>query len=208
MSRCRSLPSCGGRTVSSETARAARDRVLDRIAAAGVAPRDEIARAKTQSVPHERKQLPMLAPHAADQVVLHEPDNRVHGLTIDLPLQKSLQDLAFERARTLGPDISVAVLAVDNASAEVRARVASADYSDTRRAGQVDMTQALRPPCSTRHRAEPAYPAAWSEIMGVCSYLLIVGTGGRSKGKIAAIKAFIYHADRPTCRCLFGYLRR
>ena len=107
---------------SPETARAARDRVLDRIAAAGVAPRDEIARAKTQSVPRERKQLPMLAPHAADQVVLHEPDKRVHGLTIDLPLQKSLQDLAFERARTLGPDISVAVLAVDNASGEVRAR--------------------------------------------------------------------------------------
>jgi penicillin-binding protein 1C len=76
---------------SPETARAARDRVLDRIAAAGVAPRDEIARAKTQSVPHERKQLPMLAPHAADQVVSLEPDKRVHRLTIDLPLQKSLQ---------------------------------------------------------------------------------------------------------------------
>jgi len=134
---------------SPETARAARDRVLDRIAAAGVAPRDEIARAKTQSVPHERKQLPMLAPHAADQVVSLEPDKRVHRLTIDLPLQKSLQGLAFERARTLGPDISVAILAVDNASGEVRARVASADYSDTRRSGQVDMTQALRSPGST-----------------------------------------------------------
>ena len=31
----------------------------------------------------------------------------------------------------------------------MRARVASADYSDTRRAGQVDMTQALRSPGST-----------------------------------------------------------
>ena len=82
---------------SPETARAARDRVLDRIAAAGVAPRDEIARAKTQSVPHERKQLPMLAPHAADQVVSLEPDKRVHRLTIDLPLQKSF---AGSRLRT------------------------------------------------------------------------------------------------------------
>jgi penicillin-binding protein 1C len=34
-------------------------------------------------------------------------------------------------------------------SGEVRARVASADYFDTRRAGQVDMTQALRSPGST-----------------------------------------------------------
>lgn len=132
-----------------EAARAARDRVLDRVAAADAAPRDEIARAKTQTVPHERKQLPMLAPHAADQVVSLEPNERVHRLTIDLPLQKSLQDLAHERARSLGPEISVAILAVDNASGEVRARVASADYSDVRRAGQVDMTQALRSPGST-----------------------------------------------------------
>ena len=40
-------------------------------------------------------------------------------------------------------------MAVDNASGEVRARVASADYFDARRAGQVDMTQALRSPGST-----------------------------------------------------------
>ena len=50
-------------------ARAARDRVLDRVAAAGIVPRDEIAHAKTQDVPHARKLLPMLAPHAADQIV-------------------------------------------------------------------------------------------------------------------------------------------
>ena len=41
------------------------------------------------------------------------------------------------------------ILAVDNASGEVQARVASADYFDTRRAGQVDMTQTLRSPGST-----------------------------------------------------------
>lgn len=133
----------------SDVARAARDRVLDRVAVAGLLPRDEIARAKSQAVPRERKQLPILAPHAADQVVLLEPDRREHHLTIDLTLQKSLQELAHERAQALGPEISIAILAVDNASGEVRARVASADYFDERRAGQVDMTQALRSPGST-----------------------------------------------------------
>lgn len=132
-----------------EAARAARDRVLDRIALAGVAPADEISRARTQPVPLARIQLPMLAPHAADQVVTLEPDQRVHRLTIDLGLQKSLQELAYERARSLGPEISIAIIAVDNASGEVRARIGSADYSDARRAGQVDMTQALRSPGST-----------------------------------------------------------
>ena len=130
-------------------ARAARDRVLDRAAAAGVVPRDEIAHAKSEIVPRSRLTLPLLAPHAADQVVAAEPGNRIHKLTIDAALQKTLQDLARERAQALGPDISVAILAVDNVSGEVRARVASADYFDARRAGQVDMTQALRSPGST-----------------------------------------------------------
>ena len=132
-----------------DVARAARDRVLDRAAAAGVVPRDEIARAQSASVLRERKPLPVLAPHAADQVVAAEPDRRIHRLTIDASLQKTLQELALERARALGPQISVAILAVDNETGEVRARVGSADYFDERRAGQVDMTQALRSPGST-----------------------------------------------------------
>ena len=132
-----------------EVARAARDRVLDRAAAAGVVPRDEVARAKQAPVPHERKPLPVLAPHAADQVVTAEPDRRIHRLTIDANLQKTLQQLAHERAHALGPKISVAIIAVDNETGEVRARVGSADYFDERRSGQVDMTQALRSPGST-----------------------------------------------------------
>ena len=45
--------------------------------------------------------------------------------------------------------MSVAIVAVDNATGEVLARVAGADYFDERRAGQVDMTQAVRSPGST-----------------------------------------------------------
>src|SRR5690606_12979628 len=63
-------------------------------------------------------------------------------------LQKNLQDLARDRARALGPDVSVAIVAVDHETGEILARVASADYFDSRRAGQVDMTQALRSPGS------------------------------------------------------------
>ena len=134
---------------AAQAAGTARDRVLDRAQAVGALLRDEVPRAKYESVPTERKQLPMLAPHAADQVVSAEPDRRIHLLTIDAVLQKALQDLARERALSLGPDISLAILAVDNSSGEVRARVASADYFDARRAGQVDMTLALRSPGST-----------------------------------------------------------
>jgi penicillin-binding protein 1C len=43
----------------------------------------------------------------------------------------------------------VAILAVDHVNGEVLARVASADYLDSLRAGAVDMTQAVRSPGST-----------------------------------------------------------
>jgi penicillin-binding protein 1C len=134
---------------STETARIARDRVLDRIAAAGLVPDDEVARAKAEPVPSGRRPMPMLAPHAADQAVAAAPARKRHELTIDGELQKRLEHLARERAQALGPDISVAILVADNATGEVLARVASAAYFDARRAGQVDMTAALRSPGST-----------------------------------------------------------
>src|SRR5437763_14511119 len=93
--------------------------------------------------------MPMLAPHAADQAMTTSQGSKVIALTIDANIQKPLEELARERARALGPDMSVAIVAVDHATGEVLARVAGADYFDERRAGQVDMTQALRSPGST-----------------------------------------------------------
>jgi penicillin-binding protein 1C len=133
---------------AADAARRARDRVLERIATAGIVAHEEIARAEAEPVPTARKAMPALAPHAADQAVAAAPARKVHRLTIDASLQKALEDLARERARALGPDVSVAIVVVDNASGEVLARVGSADYFDERRAGQVDMTQAPRSPGS------------------------------------------------------------
>jgi penicillin-binding protein 1C len=138
---------------SVEAARAARNRVLDRFAAFGTVPADEIALAKAEPVPAGRRSMPMLAAHAADHAVAEATPGSEVRLTIDADLQKTLEDLARERTRTLsatlGPDVALAVLVVDNATGEVRAHVGSADYFDARRAGQVDMTQALRSPGST-----------------------------------------------------------
>jgi len=134
---------------SVEAAHRARARVLDRVALAGRIPADEIAQAKGEHVKAGRRPMPMLAPHAADQALTTSQGRRVTALTIDANMQRPLEDLARERARALGPDISVAIVAVDNATGEVLARVAGADYFDERRAGQVDMTQAVRSPGST-----------------------------------------------------------
>ncbi len=138
---------------SVEAARAARNRVLDRFAASGTVPADEIALAKAAPVPSGRYPMPMLAPHAADRAVAEAPAGAEIRLTINADLQKSLEELAQERVRTLaakfGPDISLAILVVDNAKGAVEAHVGSPGYFDERRAGQVDMAQAPRSPGST-----------------------------------------------------------
>lgn len=134
-------------------ARLARDRVLDRYAAADKVPADEITFAKSEAMPTARRAMPMLAPHAADHAHAAEPGKNIILLTIDAVMQKSLQELARERVRTLaqtlGPDVSLAMMVVDNATGEVLAHVGSPGYFDRRRAGEVDMTQALRSPGST-----------------------------------------------------------
>ena len=138
---------------SATAARAARDRVLDRFAETGAVPADEIAFAKTEPVPTSRLAMPMLAPLAADRAITELPTAGEIRLTIDATLQKTLEDLARERARTLaaafGSDVSLAIVVVDNATGTVEARIGSPAYFDQRHAGQVDMTEALRSPGST-----------------------------------------------------------
>jgi penicillin-binding protein 1C len=132
-----------------ETARAARDRVLDRMVEEGIVSLDDAVQAKGVVVPRLRKPMPILAPHSADQAVANVKDAPVIALTLDSSLQKVLEALARDRALALGPEISVAIVAVDNASGDVLAHVGSPDYFDERRAGQVDMTRAVRSPGST-----------------------------------------------------------
>jgi penicillin-binding protein 1C len=132
-----------------DAARTARDRVLDRMVEEGLVSRDDAIQAKAALVPGLRRPMPILAPHSADQAIATVKDAPVIHLTLDASLQKALEALARDRAITLGPDISVAILALDNESGDVLARVGSPEYFDERRAGQVDMTRAVRSPGST-----------------------------------------------------------
>jgi penicillin-binding protein 1C len=136
-----------------QAARAARDRVLDRFAETGKVPADEIALAKSAPVPTARHAMPLLAPHAADEASARDPTAHDIRLTIDASIQRTFEQLARERERalatSLGPNVSLAILVVDNASGQVLAHVGSPAYFDARRAGQVDMAAAVRSPGST-----------------------------------------------------------
>lgn len=131
-----------------DRARAARDRVLDIAAARGVLTPAESEAAKAEPVPTGRKPFPMLAAHAAEEAVAAEPMNPAIRLSIDAPLQERLEGLAAERAAAAGPDLSAAILVLDNRDGRILAQVGSAGYLDTSRRGAIDMTLAIRSPGS------------------------------------------------------------
>lgn len=131
-----------------EAARIARDRVLDRAARYGMIAREDAEAAKAEPVPRARRDFPMLAAHATQAAHEAAPLARELRFTYDRRLQSSLEALAHEAAERLGPKITAAIVALDNETGEVRARVGSADYFSTARAGAVDMTRALRSPGS------------------------------------------------------------
>ncbi|MGI9403469.1 MAG: penicillin-binding protein 1C, partial [Hyphomicrobium sp.] len=134
---------------NSQAARAARDRVLERMVGAGVISRVEAARAHGEPVPHSRRAFPKLAAHLAETEVLAATTKSVHRLTIDRSVQAALEALATEQARLLGQKLSAAILAVDHTTNEVIAHVGSAGYLDDERLGAIDMVTAVRSPGST-----------------------------------------------------------
>jgi penicillin-binding protein 1C len=130
-------------------AKNARDRVLDRLVALGALDADTAMAAKTERVPAGRQPFPMLAAHLASDAEAAHPGEQVHRLTVDRDLQASLEQLAADRANTLGPKLSVAILVADEASGDVLASVGSAGLFEDERSGHVDMTDAERSPGST-----------------------------------------------------------
>lgn len=131
-----------------EAARKARERVLARVEQAGLATASEVAAARDEPLPGARKPFPNLAPHVAEQVVAEAPAMRRHRLSLDARLQAGLEGLARERSLGLAPQVSIAILAVDNETGEVRASVGGVDYFAAERAGSLDLTRALRSPGS------------------------------------------------------------
>ena len=133
-----------------EVARVARDRVLDRMVEEGRVSAEDAAQAKAVPVPRLRKPMPILAPHSADQAIAIVKDAPVITLTLDSSSAEECSRRWRATARSHWVRIFPSrILAVDNESGDVLARVGSPDYFDDRRAGQVDMTRAVRSPGST-----------------------------------------------------------
>ncbi|WP_375165862.1 penicillin-binding protein 1C [Chelativorans sp.] len=130
-------------------AKSARDRVLARMAKAGVIAEGEVERASTFQIAAKRLAMPAFAAHLADAALRAAPGKLRHQFLLDRGVQASLEAVALESARRLGAKVSVAMIMADAQTGEVLAKVGSADYFDAGRAGWIDMSVAQRSPGST-----------------------------------------------------------
>jgi penicillin-binding protein 1C len=129
-------------------ATAGRNKVLQRLLAAGVIDRSSYQAALTEVVPIQRQPAPIDAPHLAQRLLMTAHDD-VINTTIDADLQRRLQVLVARHQRQLEPSAAIALLVVENDSRAVRAYIGSSDFFADQRFGQNDMVTAIRSPGST-----------------------------------------------------------
>ena len=136
-----------------------RDRVLDRLAEAGLAPRDEALHAQREPLIIAPAGGGAGAPHLVRGLMSGALDealgplrNRTSELTLTLDrgLQRELEVLAQQAVKGLAPRhvSAAAVVVLDNASGEILAYVGSPDIEDTASLGHNDGVLALRQPGS------------------------------------------------------------
>ncbi|MDO9416765.1 penicillin-binding protein 1C [Pararhizobium sp.] len=130
-------------------AKAARERVLARMAVAAVIGEGEAGRAGLEDIPAKRLQLPAYAAHLAEAALRKEPSVRQHHTTLRRDIQSGLETVAREAAAKLGPKVSIAMVMADARTGEIVGEVGSADYFDASRSGWIDMTRVTRSPGST-----------------------------------------------------------
>jgi penicillin-binding protein 1C len=130
-------------------ARAARDKVLDRMATLGVWTPAQIHDARIESVATRSLQPPLSAALLARRLHEEKPQARRIATTIDAGLQRALEARVSSYLVRLPERTSAALLVVDNATMEARAYVGSAEFGDEARLGHVDMVRAWRSPGST-----------------------------------------------------------
>ncbi len=125
-----------------EAAQAARNRILQRMAARGLIAPDVAASAQSEDVPRFQRALPRHAPHLAEGLVA-AASGQILRTHIDGKLQRSLEALGQSWRSKLEPGSDLAVVILDGN--RLIAHLGSADWSNR----QLDLSRAVRSPGST-----------------------------------------------------------
>ncbi|GAB5470848.1 MAG: penicillin-binding protein 1C [Rhodospirillales bacterium] len=130
-------------------AKRARNKVLRRVAAAGIITADQLRDALDSPLRSARLALPFTAPHLAERLLAGSAGRDLLASSLDLDLQQAAARVLRRGAQRLGSGVSAAALIVETQTGRVRAYLGSADYFDAAAAGMVDMVTAARSPGST-----------------------------------------------------------
>jgi penicillin-binding protein 1C len=132
-----------------EAARAARDKVLARLAEFRVWPEAALAEAAEEPVVARSLRPPLSAALLAERLRRADPDAALIRTTIDARVQHLVERRVAAHLAALPERTGAAVLVLDAASLEALAYVGSGRYADPARLGHVDMVIARRSPGST-----------------------------------------------------------
>ncbi|TNC92471.1 MAG: penicillin-binding protein 1C [Thalassolituus sp.] len=132
-----------------ERARAARDKVLQRLFLQGKITKEQRQYAKLENIVALPPSTPQLAPLLSRQLISRYSDEPVIQTTLDGELQRELQALLAEEIQRFPEHQSAAILLIDNQERSVKAYLGSADFTDESRFAHVDMIRATRSPGST-----------------------------------------------------------
>lgn len=142
-------PSRNRPDIHPQAAKAARDKVINRLATANIWPKAVAKDALLEEVYAQRNVPPVIAPLLAQRFRQHITSEMPLKTTLDYAIQQSLEDLVQNYIKRLPEQTSAAVLVVENQTLAVKAYIGSADFSDNARFAHVDMTIATRSPGST-----------------------------------------------------------
>lgn len=132
-----------------ERARAARDKVLRRLAAFGVIDAAGLEAALAEPIALSLRPAPTHAALLAEHLKRARPNHALLRSSIDGRLQFALEDRLPRYLGRFAPGTSGAILIADARTGKVVAEVGSARFADARSHGHVDMVRAPRSPGST-----------------------------------------------------------
>ncbi|MFH1278029.1 MAG: penicillin-binding protein 1C [Candidatus Eisenbacteria bacterium] len=134
-----------------EAARAARDRLIDRMEERGLLSAGEASEARGAPLPARVRPMPFRAPHFADWAVRRSGAEKEIRSTIDPVIQDRADRLTASWVSSLRPSGigQGAVVIVDYERDELVALVGSASFHDSLRSGEVNGATAPRSPGST-----------------------------------------------------------
>jgi penicillin-binding protein 1C len=129
-------------------ARVARLKVLERLKLAGIVSSLDLEEAEETKVSGGRYRYPFLAPHLARRLQSRGSGGVNIQTNIISDYQMSAREIISEAVRLSEPGVNAAAIVIENETANVLAYVASNDFFDTSRLGQIDYIRAIRSPGS------------------------------------------------------------